>query len=175
MAQLVACHPTKQKVTGLIPGQGKCVSCEFGPWTGCVRETTTRSFSPSLPPSPKFLERREGRERNINVWLPLMHPLLGTWPTTQAWALTGNQTIDPLVSRPALNLLGHTSQDLILFLNNSFINISIKIIGGEGDICLPIRGLESAQKCRKENWRYSSYHLSEFITIRLLVHGLTIL
>ena len=33
-----------------------------------------------------FLERREGgkkeRERNINVWFPLMHPLLRTWPTT---------------------------------------------------------------------------------------------
>ena len=31
-----------------------------------------------------FLERGEGkekeRERNINVWLPLTHPLLGTWP-----------------------------------------------------------------------------------------------
>ena len=43
-----------------------------------------------------FLERGEGkekeRERNINVWLPLMCPLLGTWPVTQACALTGNQT-----------------------------------------------------------------------------------
>ena len=31
-----------------------------------------------------FLERREGREKekegNINVRLPLAHPLLGTWP-----------------------------------------------------------------------------------------------
>ena len=25
-----------------------------------------------------LLEREEGRERNINVWLPLMRPLLGT-------------------------------------------------------------------------------------------------
>ena len=34
---------------------------------------------------------REGeRERNINVWVPLEHPVLGTWPTTQACALTGN-------------------------------------------------------------------------------------
>ena len=35
-----------------------------------------------------FLERKERREeereRNINVLLPFMHPLLGTWPTTQA-------------------------------------------------------------------------------------------
>ena len=33
-----------------------------------------------------FLDRGEGREkkreRNINVWLPLVHPPLGTWPTT---------------------------------------------------------------------------------------------
>ena len=41
-----------------------------------------------------FLERGEGREkereRNINVWLPLARPLLGTWPATQECALTGN-------------------------------------------------------------------------------------
>ena len=36
--------------------------------------------------------------------------LLGTWPTTQACALTGNRTSDPLVRRPALNPLSHTSQ-----------------------------------------------------------------
>ena len=30
------------------------------------------------------------RERNINVWLPLIHPPLGAWPATQACALTGN-------------------------------------------------------------------------------------
>ena len=32
-------------------------------------------------------ERREKEERNINVWLPLMCLLLGTWPATQACAL----------------------------------------------------------------------------------------
>ena len=48
--------------------------------------------------------------RNINVWLPLTCPLLGTWPETQACALTGNCNSDPLVHRPALNLLGHSSQ-----------------------------------------------------------------
>ena len=41
-----------------------------------------------------FLGRREGKEkerdRNINVWLHLMHPVLGTWPATQACDLTGN-------------------------------------------------------------------------------------
>ena len=43
---------------------------------------------------PLFLEkagrREKERERNINVWLPLMGPLLGTWLATQAYALTGN-------------------------------------------------------------------------------------
>ena len=58
-----------------------------------------------------FLERGEGREkkreRNISAWLLLTHPLLGTWPrpTTQACALTGNQTSNHLFQRPALNPL----------------------------------------------------------------------
>ena len=29
-----------------------------------------------------LLLEREGRERNINTWLPLAHPLLGTWLAT---------------------------------------------------------------------------------------------
>ena len=45
-----------------------------------------------------FLERGEGREkvreRNINVWLSLECPPLGTWPATQACALPGNWTCD---------------------------------------------------------------------------------
>ena len=67
-----------------------------------------------------FLERGEGREkereRNINVWLPLTRPLLGTWPATQACALTGNQTCDLLVYRLALSPLSHTSQGSHTFL-----------------------------------------------------------
>ena len=42
--------------------------------------------------------------------VPLAHSLLGTWPTTQACALTGNQTHHPLGHRPAFNPLSHTSQ-----------------------------------------------------------------
>ena len=60
-----------------------------------------------------ILERGEGkkkRERNINVWLPTRCPILGTWPSTQTCALTGNQTREPLVCRPALNPLSYTSQ-----------------------------------------------------------------
>ena len=45
-----------------------------------------------------FRETERERERNINVWLPLARPLLGTWPTTQAYALSGNRTSDPLGS-----------------------------------------------------------------------------
>ena len=50
------------------------------------------------------------REGNINMWLPLVCLLLGTWPATKACALTGNRTGDPLVHRPVLNPLSRTSQ-----------------------------------------------------------------
>ena len=69
-----------------------------------------------------FLERREVREkegeRNINVWLPLTLPLLGTCPTTQACALTKNRTGDPLVQRTMLNPLSHTRQGQFLSLES---------------------------------------------------------
>ena len=35
-------------------------------------------------------EKEKGRERIVNVWLLLTHPVLGTWPVTQSCALTGN-------------------------------------------------------------------------------------
>ena len=64
-----------------------------------------------------FIQRGQGRakerERNINVWLPLMCPLLGIWPATQACALTGNQTSDHLVCWLALNPLSHTSKGFV--------------------------------------------------------------
>ena len=66
-----------------------------------------------------FLEREEGREkgraRNISVWLLLPYPLLGTRPATQACALTGNRTSNPLVRRPMLNPLSHTCQGKVSF------------------------------------------------------------
>ena len=58
--------------------------------------------------------RERERERNINVWLPLTCPLLGTWPATEARALTGNRTSASLVCRAMLNPLSHTSQGQIL-------------------------------------------------------------
>ena len=76
------------------------------------------SFSISLPTLVIFWERRGGRkkwretsmcERYIDQ-LPLVPPQLGTWPATQACALTGNWTGDLLVLRPVLNPLSYTSQ-----------------------------------------------------------------
>ena len=43
-------------------------------------------------------------------------PLLGTWSTTQACALTGNRTSDSLVHWPSLNPLSHASQGKNSFL-----------------------------------------------------------
>ena len=40
-------------------------------------------------------EGRKKEERNINVWLPFVRPLLGTCLATQACALIGNGTCDP--------------------------------------------------------------------------------
>ena len=57
-------------------------------------------------------ERKRGRETSECGCL--CAPLLGTWPATQARALTGNRTGDPLVHRPALNPLSHTSQGYFL-------------------------------------------------------------
>ena len=48
-------------------------------------------------------------ERYIKQLL-LTRPQLGTWPATQACALTGNRTSDSLVPRLALSPLSHTSQ-----------------------------------------------------------------
>ena len=81
-----------------------------------------------------FLEsgewRDKERERNINVCLSLMRPLLGTWPATRAFALTGNRTSDPLVHRPTLNPLSHTSQGW----NFHFLNFCLRM--GEKHFCI---------------------------------------
>ena len=64
-----------------------------------------------------FRERvREGeREVEIHQCVVASHmPLLGTWPATQACALTGNWTSDPVVLRPALDPLSHTGECCML-------------------------------------------------------------
>ena len=79
----------------------------------------SRTLSLETGSSPFFFEdfiylfperRMKERERNTNVWLPRARPLLGTWPATQAGALTGNRTSDPLVQELILNPLSHTSR-----------------------------------------------------------------
>ena len=67
-----------------------------------------------------FIFRKRGRERvregeNISMWLPLLCPLLGTWPATQACVLTGNQTGDLVVHTPVLIPLSYTSQVIFSF------------------------------------------------------------
>ena len=60
-----------------------------------------------------YFQRKGGRKRGRETSVPgclSCAPPLGTWPATQACALTGNQTDDPLVHRLALNPLSHTSQ-----------------------------------------------------------------
>ena len=55
VAQLVGHHPTKQKVTDSIPGQGTCLGCGFSASQGMyerqliVVSLSLRCFSPSPP------------------------------------------------------------------------------------------------------------------------------
>ena len=51
----------------------------------------------------------EGKKHQCVVVSQVL-PLQGTWPTTQAYALTGNGNSDPSVPRRALNPLSHTTQ-----------------------------------------------------------------
>ena len=70
-----------------------------------------------------FIFRERGREgdreekKHQCVVASHTHPLLGTWPKTQACALSGNLMGDPLVHRSVLNPLSHTSQGVYLSLS----------------------------------------------------------
>ena len=55
-----------------------------------------------------FTFRERGREGEKHQYVVASYSPY--WPSTQACALTGNQTSNPLVCRPALNPLSHTSQ-----------------------------------------------------------------
>ena len=75
-----------------------------------------------------FLERGDGREKEGEISrLPLARPLMGTWPATQACALTGNQTSDPLVHKLVLNPLSNTSQGWIFRI--WYLKIQSKQVG----------------------------------------------
>ena len=52
-------------------------------------------------------ERERGR--NINMWLPLVHPLLGAWPAKQAYALDWESNWLHFDSQTTTQSLSHTS------------------------------------------------------------------
>ena len=89
------------------------------------------------------------RERNICVCLPLTRPLVEFVPATQARALTGNRTDDPLVLWPVLQ--PH--------------QLSLK--GGRGDMnfstcCCRQAGGSLSRSCRWGTWNFESLYLLQF-------------
>ena len=68
-----------------------------------------------------FLDRGKWREKNVHVLLLLACPPLGTWPATQACALTGNQSSDSLLRRLVLNPLSHTSQGFKSYFCSGYV------------------------------------------------------
>ena len=88
------------------------------------------------------LQREEGRkkerERNINVWLLLTCFPLGTLPSTQACALTGNRTSDPLVHRLPFSPLSHTSQGFsVSFISHHSFPCTLCVSNLQGFKSLP--------------------------------------
>ena len=80
-------------------------------------------------------------QRNINVWLPLAYSQLGTWPATQACALTGNQTSNLSVCRRALSPLSHTTQGPSWHSSSSWDLLVRKVeVGSIIDVLLRIQG-----------------------------------
>ena len=96
----------------------------------------------------------------------------GTWPTTQACAPTGNRTSDPLVCRPGLNPLSHTSQGVtrICQVKRERINRKVKgyvILVGS----LELSGFYFWQ-LSDEPWRHSpSFQLEHFLTRAAPLNG----
>ena len=79
-----------------------------------------------------FLERGREREREGEkhqcVVASGVHPLQGTWPTTQACALTGNRAGDTLVHRPVLNPLSYTGHgaNFVISFNQRFLQCIVQ-------------------------------------------------
>ena len=71
-----------------------------------------------------FLERGEGREKEreriINVWLPLSHPLLGNQARNPGLCPDWESNQQHFVSQPALNPLSHPSQSSLLILDHMY-------------------------------------------------------
>ena len=66
-------------------------------------------------------------KRNIDHLL-LECSQLGTWPTTQAYALTGNQTSNLLVCRPTHSPINHTVRTMIIFIFSEYVMICVLTI-----------------------------------------------
>ena len=83
-------------------------------------------------------------ERNID-WFPLACPQTWTWPPTQAWALSGNQTSNPLVHRPAPNLQSNASQGCLFIdikFKSSWLRDQQTVAGGPNPACLYLTACE---------------------------------
>ena len=79
-----------------------------------------------------FIETGKGREkerdRNINMCLPLMWLPLGILPVTQACALTGNRTGDPLVcSLHSVNWVHQPGPFSLVLLCSYLLNMTVFI------------------------------------------------
>ena len=92
--------------------------CTYSAWTSSLNSGFAYPASYSILYFKKrflliFRERgREGERKGEKHQCVVVFcaPLLGTWTTTQACALTGNQTADPLVCRSLFIPLSCTSQ-----------------------------------------------------------------
>ena len=118
-------------------------------------------------------ERREKkRDRNINVWLPLTLPPMGTWPVTQAGALTGNRTSDPLVRRPVLSPLSHTSQGqhpIVSYSDGLVVYLSVHTsmhLSIHASICLSVHLFILPSVC--PSIHPSIIHLSIYLSTQLM-------
>ena len=65
--------------------------------------------------------KKKRKEKEAYIVLPLACCQPGTWPATQACALTGIWTGNVLVHRPAFNPLSHTSQGRVYIVYNDII------------------------------------------------------
>ena len=79
-------------------------------------------------------ERRDKeRERNINVWLPLACPLLGTWPATQACASNWVSNLQPFGSQASTQpTKPHQPGPFLIFWG-----ISILLSTVASPVCIP--------------------------------------
>ena len=84
-----------------------------------------------------FLEGEGEREKHQCVAASHAPPL-GTWPTTQAHALTGNRTGNPLVCRPVPHPLSHTTQGskylVLSYFHPLVLGAILAYSGGECDV-----------------------------------------